>query len=536
MATAQVNHRSLYLAYPCSVDAGVDPVKYTKTIISRIKDKVEQGDEQAAETLRRELCRLIPECDTSSNYDKLTTNAAKLTESWGYAVREDKTMMEDDMDDVAKRSKNMDFIEHGINRPLEANGVLILEPLRVIEEFLDEHITDVRGFLKCIPVQPPQNGIVRFLYLCGHGLSDEVARELRDNPADDGTKKSQAWPWELCRCEETMNRLPSAVTRDAQKGDIVVFSSGLLTPEWVVEKLREYEENQNRVENTIVIVIDACYSGTWIRRIRECLTDRQLQCTRVIVQTSCGEDEVSYGGCFTPVFCALQDTEKCAELLTHYKENSVGEMELFYKQSPAVYDNGRNDPNLFYFIRDNDVEFFEFCRKYLAKEHWESSRGIPSILFKEFFNSFSSSTKPTILCFRLKHMQNGSCPLAFFLIEWKQKKYHIHLHFNSFKDMKLTGISHVDVTNGKSHYQYTEDKDTKKRITSADVAWHNYIKPNETAMVEHFKNFAKGYGKQWNDENSWNMQKALPDNLIRSRSACFKETKEKYTAWQNLKL
>ena len=531
---AQVNGvSSLYLAYPCSVDAGVDPVEYTNMIIRRIEDKEKRGDKPAAETLRKELDRILSGC---SNNEERVANAKKLRDSWGHAVHEDKTMMEDDMNEVAERSEKMGLLQHGINTPVEVNDEF-LEPVRVIDEFLDEHIHDIQAFLKCI--SNPQNGTTRFLYLCGHGLSEEVATELRGNLADDVTKKSRVWPWELCSCEETMNRLPSDITGKAQKGDIVVFSSGLLTPEWVMEKLQEYEKDPNKVENTIIIVIDACYSGTWITRIQECLTKQPLEYTRVIVQTSCGEDEVSYGHCFTPVFCALQDTGKRTELEGLYEKDkdAMEEIGLFHEQTPIIYDSQKNPkfPNSFYFI--DDVEFFNFCRKYFTIQNRDTSRSIPPEEYSDFFASFSSDHPPKIHCFRLNRMKKNDSPLAFFLIEWEKKKYHIHLHFDNFKYMRLTGITHVDVANG-TKYPCTEDrKDTKICITKNDMsAWYKYVDRNQTQIVDHFKKFAKAHKMEWNNKSSWNMNEALPDDLIRSRSAYFQEAKRKCTPMAELKI
>ena len=240
----------------------------------------------------------------------------KRRKPWGYACYEDKTMMEGDMKLVAKCSDEMDFSAHIVNAPEGVN-------LRVIDAFLNEHIKSVKVFLHRIP--DPQNNTIRFLCLCGHGLSKEAADDLHSRPVDDGTKKSAVWPWELCSCRETMEQEASFMTLNAEKGDIVVFSSGFLTPEWVIAKLKDCEKDlrsrilkgiklsnceeelRSKVQNTIVIVIDACYSGMWKTRMQKNLTAKSLEFTRVILQTSCSEDEVSYGCCFIPVFCALQD-------------------------------------------------------------------------------------------------------------------------------------------------------------------------------------------------------------------------------------
>ena len=55
-----------------------------------------------------------------------------------------------------------------------------------------------------------------------------------------------------------------------------MFSSGLLTPEWVISVLQE-AELQHHSNNTNVIVVDACYSGTWVGRMKVELEKAPLQ-------------------------------------------------------------------------------------------------------------------------------------------------------------------------------------------------------------------------------------------------------------------
>ena len=275
-----------------------------------------------------------------------------------------------------------------------------------------------------------------FFCLCGHGLSEEAATNLRDNPADDTTKKSREWTWDFRDCENLngMNQKASDMILQAHKGDIIVFDSGLLTPQWVVKKLRGCEENlrsqKKPVQNTIVIVIDACYSGNWKTRMQRCLTDEPLQFTRVILQTSCGEDEVSYGGCFMPVFCALQDDKKCNTLLLLYENKEfVDRIGLLYDQTPTFYDSKYrlNCPKEFYF--PDNPSFFEFCRKCLTIQNWTATRGIPSKKYSDFKSFSSNSNHPKIYCFRLTTMKKNNSPMAFFLIEWQAKKISYSLAF-----------------------------------------------------------------------------------------------------------
>ena len=141
---------SLYLGYPCSVDAGINPVEYTKMIIKHIKQLREAGPQfdEKAQKLREQLCELIPTCNVASNDDELIEKAEKLKEAWGYAVSEDKTMMGSDIDLVAECSQEMGFSKNCINDDQVG--------LKVIEEFQDEHISNVQSFLSCIPT--PENG------------------------------------------------------------------------------------------------------------------------------------------------------------------------------------------------------------------------------------------------------------------------------------------------------------------------------------------------------------------------------------------
>lgn len=418
MAELTSRRSSLYFGYPCSVDAGVDPVEYTEKIIDLCREL--EKTQQDTQRLREDLVRLIPGCSMNSTYEQLIKNAGELRKSWGYAVYEDKTMMESDMHLVAKCSVGKGFIEQAINKYLV-----------VIEEFRDEHITNVQAFLSCI--SPAQDGTIRFLCLCGHGLSEKAADNLRSHPADDGTKKSTVWDWYLydCKDPEGMNQEASEITMKARKGDVAVFSSGLLTPEWVVAKLGDCEDNlrsrKEMVQNTIVIVIDACYSGMWRTRMQQCLTTKPLDFTRVILQTSCGEDEVSYGCYFMPVFCALQDDNTRTKILEAYKTpNSLqGKVdELFdhesQAQTPTVYDSSGavNRDGLpvcesFHFV--NNADFLTFCLKYLTVSSLENARGIPDDDLDSFFNSFQFGESPEIRCFKLTKHSSGS-PMAFFLM------------------------------------------------------------------------------------------------------------------------
>ena len=180
-----------------------------------------------------------------------TVSARARTHARTHATAQDHTIMFHDVNVVVQCINDIlvprQFLIHAIN-----------DYLRVINEVGDEHITTIRGLLKHVDVGQR----VRFLYLGGHGIPGSVASALAESPANDETNKSKVWHrWDLRWCLETMGKKPSEITKGAQKGDIVVFSSGFLTPEWVVDRIEESEAH--KICNTVIIVVDACFSGCW---------------------------------------------------------------------------------------------------------------------------------------------------------------------------------------------------------------------------------------------------------------------------------
>ena len=269
----------LCLAYPCNVDGGVDPVAFVKLILQRQNP-----------TLKNGVCQILEAGPNATNEELIKKAEDHLQDRWGFTVQEDQTNM--NQDHVSACSFSEQLTPHLHNE--------------VISEFRNEHLTSVRTFLMYYDQQYHKG--IRLLYLISHAISDQAAAILQQFPADDRTGKSEVWPWGLCDSSNNhgINKPPSRVTAEAQKGDLVVFSSGLLTPEWVIGVLQEAESKaENQFPNTIVIVVDACYSGTWVERMRAKLENAPLKYTRILLQTSCGPDEKTCGKSFTPKFVNL---------------------------------------------------------------------------------------------------------------------------------------------------------------------------------------------------------------------------------------
>ena len=517
--------RTLYLAYPCSVDAGIDPVLVIKVIRQNSRY---QDNEIRRKTIYKSLCHMC-NCNDSIKPKELIKKARGMRTLWGYATAQDRTMMGEDAEKVETyvRSKLLpapepQFIEHPFN--IMGNRI----GSRVISEVDNERISDLRGYL--IDGQ----GSVKFLYLSGHGLSPSIASSLANCPADDETSKSAIWPWDLRRCMETMEKTPSEITREAKTGDIVVFSSGLLTPEWVIDRIRDSESHAR--QNTIIIVVDSCYSGMWRNRIITELqnsTKTKLKYARIILQTSCSHNEVSYGDLFTPLFCWLQHWGE-----TIRRNGGVSAPQnsyLFRQQSPTFYDSiaqqSMNQMSVnvikyqfgsknFYFFNDSRI-FYKAVALMCSHRDRRLVRGIPTDSIREFFNSIYANLpkKPKIISCKLKTIRNRT-PMALFLVEWKNSFYHLHLHFKSFNYMVISKITHVDVTKQSDIYrtQFTETGN-KEYINSGHPVWV-YID------CEQFANYCKEFMEKqkvyWTKRSNWNMTDTKPSGMIRSRCANLK--------------
>lgn len=306
--------RILCFVYPCSVDGGVDAMKYAEEIFERCMNTEGKG----RKVWQNVLYSFLGQDRVGLSVDRLSKElllrrGEELKEKWDHMTKEDRTKMKNDYEHIKKLCDG------------ELVKFHLPDEVAVITEAGDEHLSNLKAFLRT----PDCNGAeVDMLYLMGHGIPEESAHILRGTPACNSCKRSNCWKWPLYDCEDQtgISMTPSEVTGNAEKGDIVVFYSGLLTPEWVVEQLRERKEN-----TTIVIVVDSCYSGTWKYRMERVLNSNPLEHTRVLIQTACASDEVSYGESFTPRFVDLQKGRN--------DQDKYGQTPTFYDSRPDGYED-----------------------------------------------------------------------------------------------------------------------------------------------------------------------------------------------------
>ncbi len=375
----------------------------------------------------------------------------------------------------------------------------------------DSYYTQIQKISSFLQSKPEENE-VRILCIIGHGLTQQQAEELNENPPkfdnknckDSRKMKSRRWKWTLANCNDKKGLgkgyTARSVCKNAKKGDVVVFSSGFLTPEWIVKQLRKRERNKvhGKIPFTLVLLVDSCYSGVWTERIKTKLERVDgFQNTRLIVQTSCAADEESYGQYFIPLWCALQKESN--------QEKYAAEEELDFKQTPTCYDSHGSKPI-------EGLKFFptgHLLRQKFRDCTDEQSRAIGNDLLKDICLG-----KGRILSYKLKHHAVGT-PQAFFLVEINSKKIYLHIHFNDFRKFIVTQTNLYEAILYEApyyrwhqkNYVYEEAKETREE---------HHIEENLAKKLT--KRCSDHVGDQWLNKNYWGMSDTIPPKMIRSRS------------------
>lgn len=370
-----------------------------------------------------------------------------------------------------------------------------------VEKSKKKRVGNMRTFLRRNPSSPNE---VRILCIIGNSLSDEQAKMLREEPTDDDEMTSKNWKWKLSGCNGSKGLgkgyTANTVCANAQKGDIVAYSDGFIAPEWVVEQLRK-RESKSKIPFTLVLLVDACYSGAWKKRIECELEKKKFQNTRLVVQTSCDENEESYSEYFIPLWCDLQkDSIEVAD-------DRDDEIESKCMQTPTFFDSeSKNGEGL-------GLKFFtckEQCIRFKCKASKDNCRAVAK---------FFASNEGKIISYRLKHHKGRNTPMAFFLVQNKDSLYNLHVHFKSFKDFTLTGVSCVcATTDASARYKFEEIQDTKIRVHIDKLG---LSRSEIEAFVKRCKDHVRDSKVDWEDEESWRMKKAVPPGVMHSNCALF---------------
>ena len=534
----------LCLAYPCKVGTGI-PVKSTIDFVLRTYDIGRESDFRDVHENR--LRRFFPTdiiCEgtrlLNMEREDIKQKAKILGGKWDLVAAEDNTMMKSDFNTF----KACETICR-LNSYHNLCQVFVAEP--------DMQVGNIRSYLR-----GAEQGEVKFLCLMGHGLSEETAKQLHPQdddpplyqalPTDDHDIKrfkSPRWPWPLtfCNGREGLGYTAHKVMTDAKNGDVVVFTSGLLSIEWVLKQLQDRERNAviGNYDVTLVLLVDSCHSGAWADHIQQKLCDLHLKHTRLIVQTACSADEVSYGEYFIPLWCALQtatkeDLENTRKIVPYEVMQNPRFVDSQQPPNPTGYKSVLLNGCTFRFF--DEPKFFHQFVSYRYQTFTANPRGIPDSHLPQFFESLADkeSTTSAIGCFKLRTYTNNSRPepLAFILVEWNHFRYHLHLHFDSFNvdSQKVDCITHVDVKSVNHpcpRYKFKEVKgsDSKSHLRPGNRGW-----PDDRVLkqiVDRCKlhvDRCKEFDGNWENPASWKMEEGIP-KLIRSRSAIIKLIRSK---------
>ena len=168
--------------------------------------------------------------------------------------------------------------------------------------------------------------------LLGHGLPESLASKLRVNPISVGEYKNDLLPVSM-EYSRVLGKAytPHKVTSEASKGDLFLFKHGILSPKWVFEQLTKREAIGRYT--TVILILDFCYSSAWIDYFSKEIHPCKFKFTKLIVQASCGMEQVSYGQLFIPLWVKLQEPK------VDLNKASLASGSVIQKQDPAFWDS-----------------------------------------------------------------------------------------------------------------------------------------------------------------------------------------------------
>ena len=385
------------------------------------------------------------------------------------------------------------------------------------------------------------------LCLLGHGLNEDRARQLRENPIQIGETYTDLLPLPMDLCQQGLGPAytPTRVTSEASKGDIYIFKSGLISPQWVLDqlKVREAQGVRSGTETTVILILDSCYSGAWIDYFRQ---QCRFMYTKVIIHTACGSDEVSYGQNFITLWVKLQElAQEIWKVMEISPNASPMQQPQLYISHPefssevvpgcvAVESDGRK----FLFFAPTRDFFLKFANYHAMVDPACMPRRAFPYQINEMLNKFSRGSIEFYL-FRLQELKPywllswlfSSSPMAQVCVSWNRAdgsavRLYLHLHFRAFAyNLELTKITNINIIPQDATI-VGKTKCLKTYLHDPNNSQGGFPF-NSQAIVSIFTRFVDNtlndpYGTWRNDPSQWNMSQPL-QNRIRSRTDTLNE-------------
>ncbi len=163
-----------------------------------------------------------------------------------------------------------------------------------------------RYTFECGNRKPLKNrgNFVLYQYIAGHGLSSKLARRWGEQIYRTLPKGSDGKPYYSAGLAMFfMGQLERGSTSRVGKGDIVGFSILIKA----IDILIEFCSGQHGHNRHLVLIIDACSSGQWVRELEDCAEEMvKGRGMSVTIQSAAQKKAVSHGFFFTPLFVKLQ--------------------------------------------------------------------------------------------------------------------------------------------------------------------------------------------------------------------------------------
>ena len=379
-----------------------------------------------------------------------------------------------------------------------------------------------------------------FFYYAGHGLSENFIeqKKLEKLPVPEMPNLTDKDYF------DSGNVISPA--RNLKGGELYLHHRGfcdlrgLLRP--FIAALESNVGQHPKKNKHLVIVVDSCYSGVLADDLRKMEDDQELKqwldrgCS-ITVQASCGSNEPTFGGYFTPSFvCLNADEERLANLLAEWNSKSADEREKFLEDigedlpSPTVYATSpkENNDNPFMKIEKqnstitlfNNPDFFKFCFIDICGQNISEPRAL-SVNEKE---AFLNQASYTIIDFRLKtYKESGpfeNSPMGLFLAEYsndENKAVCVHVHYTEPNDATTFKL-----------FEHVKKVTLYKQVGDGSEQYPANIAGNLIAACKSFVETKHPHAENTNFEDWW----TNVDNWNMSRIGfCKKFRKTQRTLW-----
>ena len=442
--------------YPCSLDGGYSSSALIAHILYRRAEAETHGDSGTAAKLV-ESARARVGADV--NIDDPKALAAAVAEC------DKRTQMK--FDDKTDMAQDVRVYEEMFDT-MQGSPVLVFSNLA--SEFAsNEHAKSCLGRIK---VGPMMSAVV----LVGHGLTVGTLELLHaqsqsaDEPGGVGLglfKMSSASELaELVGATGSKLETMRFVFDNATAGSVNVFDSGLITPHLVLQALyqRDAATLQAEQRSTVVLLVDACYSGAWCEHFNAQLQATPLRALQLVLQTACAAEECSYYGGLSTALSKLQAFDEATLRDIRITSNLDDSPMWRHPQSPQL-------------LVSTPEDGCSICSPGIFELHGRRFLSGNAALGTLSFHGIGGEPAPRVwvetapvadpatgvhMARMLTTDKKGQDRMAMHLVNFNAEVYNIHVHYNADGSVPAVTFEPYCVTVAPAKYKYRPDKNKQK--------------------------------------------------------------------------